>query len=78
VCMRGMWRKRQVACMGKRKRKLGALGDRSRRPFALPHVERKQREAERRALQGLSPEQVKRNVARVQEALRAAGLEGEG
>jgi hypothetical protein len=63
--------------MGKRKRKLSPLGDKSRRPFALPHVERKQREAERRALQALTPEQVSRNLERVQHALQAAGLEGE-
>ena len=64
--------------MGRKRPKLSPLGDKSRRPFALPHVVRKQREEERKALQALSPEQVRRNVERVQQALQAAGLEGEG
>ncbi len=63
--------------MGKRRPKLSPLGDKSRRPFALPHVARKQREAERKALQALTPDQVRRNLERMQQALLAAGLEGE-
>lgn len=63
--------------MGKRRPKLSPLGDKSRRPFALPHVARKQREAERKALQALTPEQVEHQLQRAREALQAAGLEGE-
>ena len=63
--------------MGKRRPKLSPLGDKSRRPFALPHVARKQREAELRALRALTPEQVRRNLEQLQRAAQAAGLEGE-
>jgi hypothetical protein len=61
--------------MGKRKPKLSALGDRTRRPWALPHVKRKQAAAEREALAKLTPEQRERQLQRLREAQALLGGE---
>jgi hypothetical protein len=60
------------------KRTLPPLADPKRRKYALRHVKRNQLEEERKALRSLTPEQVQVQLQRAAEALRAAGLEGEG
>jgi hypothetical protein len=62
--------------MGRRKAKVSTpLGDPRRRPFALPHVKRKQAAAEREALAGMSDEQRAHQLQKVADALAALGAD---